>query len=83
MLKNPSFRQITPAKQICGLKMPPNERRRIKTIFNHFRNKHARYEIAIGDAIGSSIIDAGFSIGFGTLFFPGNVTASLAERTGL
>jgi cation:H+ antiporter len=42
-----------------------------------------QYGIAIGDAIGSSIIDAGFSIGVGTLFFPGNVTASLAERTGL
>ena len=42
-----------------------------------------QYEIAIGDAIGSSIIDAGFSIGIGTLFFPGKVTASLAERTGL
>jgi Ca2+/H+ antiporter len=42
-----------------------------------------QYEIAIGDAIGSSIIDAGFSIGIGTLFFPGNVTASLAEKTGL
>ena len=27
-----------------------------------------QYEIAIGDAIGSSIIDAGFSIGIGTLF---------------
>ena len=42
-----------------------------------------QYEIAIGDAIGSSIIDAGFSIGIGTLFFPGNVTASLAQKTGL
>jgi cation:H+ antiporter len=42
-----------------------------------------QYGIAIGDAIGSSIIDAGFSIGIGTLFFPGNVTASLAEKTGL
>jgi cation:H+ antiporter len=42
-----------------------------------------QYEIAIGDAIGSSIIDAGFSIGIGTLFFPGNVTAPLAEKTGL
>ena len=42
-----------------------------------------QYEIAIGDAIGSSIIDAGFSIGIGTLFFPGNVTASLAVKTGL
>jgi cation:H+ antiporter len=42
-----------------------------------------QYEIAIGDAVGSSIIDAGFSIGIGTLFFPGNVTASIAEKTGL
>jgi cation:H+ antiporter len=42
-----------------------------------------QYEIAIGDAIGSSIIDAGFSIGVGTLFFPGTVTASIAETTGL
>lgn len=42
-----------------------------------------QYEIAIGDAIGSSIIDAGFSIGIGTLFFPGNVTASLTQKTGL
>jgi len=45
--------------------------------------RRKQYEIAIGDAIGSSIIDAGFSIGIGTLFFPGNVTASLAEKTGL
>jgi len=42
-----------------------------------------QYEIAIGDAIGSSIIDAGFSIGIGTLLFPGNVTAPLAEKTGM
>jgi cation:H+ antiporter len=45
--------------------------------------RRKQYEIAIGDAIGSSIIDAGFSIGIGTLFFPGNVTASIAEKTGL
>jgi len=45
--------------------------------------RRKQYEIAIGDAIGSSIIDAGFSIGIGTLFFPGNVTAPLAEKTGL
>lgn len=45
--------------------------------------RRRQYEIAIGDVIGSSIIDAGFSIGIGTLFFPGNVTASLAEKTGL
>jgi cation:H+ antiporter len=42
-----------------------------------------QYEIAIGDAIGSSIIDAGFSIGIGALFFPINVTSSIAEKTGL
>jgi len=45
--------------------------------------RRKQFEIAIGDAIGSSIIDAGFSIGIGTLFFPGNVTASIAEKTGL
>jgi Ca2+/Na+ antiporter len=45
--------------------------------------RRKQYGIAIGDAIGSSIIDAGFSIGIGTLLFPGNVTASLAEKTGL
>jgi cation:H+ antiporter len=43
-----------------------------------------RYEIAIGDVIGSSIIDAGFSIGIGPLIF-GKITVSarLAETTGL
>jgi cation:H+ antiporter len=45
--------------------------------------RRKQYEIAIGDAIGSSMIDAGFSIGAGTLFFPGAVTASIAEKTGL
>jgi len=43
-----------------------------------------QYEIAIGDAIGSSIIDAGFSIGIGALFFsPLRLTSRLAEITGL
>jgi cation:H+ antiporter len=43
-----------------------------------------QYEIAIGDVIGSSIIDAGFSIGIGPLIF-GRITVSggLAETTGL
>jgi cation:H+ antiporter len=43
-----------------------------------------QYEIAIGDAIGSSIIDAGFSIGIGPLIF-GKIAVSgrLAETTGL
>ena len=45
--------------------------------------RRKQYEIAIGGIIGSSIMDAGFSIGIGTLFFPGNVTAPLAEKTGL
>jgi len=42
--------------------------------------RRKQYGIAIGDAIGSSIIDAGFSIGIGTLFFSGNVTAPLAQK---
>jgi cation:H+ antiporter len=43
-----------------------------------------QYEIAIGDAIGSCLIDAGFSIGIGPLFFaPIKVTGRLAETTGL
>jgi len=46
------------------------------------RNK--QYEIAIGDAIGSCLVDAGFSIGIGPLFFGGiKVSARLAETTGL
>jgi len=42
-----------------------------------------QYEIAIGDAIGSCIVDAGFSIGVGALLFPITVSARLAETTGL
>jgi cation:H+ antiporter len=42
-----------------------------------------QYEIAIGDAIGSCIVDAGLSIGVGALFFPITVSARLAETTGL
>jgi len=42
-----------------------------------------QYEIAIGDAIGSCIVDAGFSIGIGPLFFPIAVSGRLAETTGL
>ncbi|MGB9675890.1 MAG: sodium:calcium antiporter [Candidatus Bathyarchaeales archaeon] len=43
-----------------------------------------QYEIAIGDAIGSCIVDAGFSIGVGPLFFaPVNVSGRIAETTGL
>jgi cation:H+ antiporter len=43
-----------------------------------------QYEIAIGDAIGSCIVDAGFSIGIGPLLFaPVNVSGKIAETTGL
>jgi cation:H+ antiporter len=42
-----------------------------------------QYEIAIGDAIGSCIVDAGLSIGIGPLIFPGAVSGRLAETTGL
>lgn len=42
-----------------------------------------QYEIAIGDIIGSCIVDAGLTIGIGSLFFPIAVSARLAEITGL
>jgi cation:H+ antiporter len=43
-----------------------------------------QYEIAIGDAVGSCLVDAGFSIGIGPLFFaPIKVSGRLAETTGL
>jgi cation:H+ antiporter len=45
--------------------------------------RKGQYEIAIGDAIGSSIIDAGLSIGVGPLLFPITVSGRLAETTGL
>ena len=42
-----------------------------------------QYELAIGDAIGSCIVDACFSIGIGPLIFPVNVTGKLVMVTGL
>jgi cation:H+ antiporter len=46
--------------------------------------RKGQYEIAIGDAIGSCLVDAGFSIGIGPLFFaPITVSGRLAETTGL
>lgn len=42
-----------------------------------------RYEIAIGDIMGSCVVDAGFSIGVGALFFPITVSARLAQTSGL
>lgn len=46
--------------------------------------RRKQYEIAIGDAVGSCLVDAGFSIGIGPLFF-GKIIVSgrLAETTGL
>jgi hypothetical protein len=29
---------------MCASKLPPKALKRINTIFNHFRNTHARYE---------------------------------------
>jgi len=41
-----------------------------------------QYELAIGDIIGSCIVDAGLSIGIGPLFFPITVDGRLAMITG-
>lgn len=40
------------------------------------------YEFAVGDAIGSCIVDASFSIGIGQLLFPTRVSGGLAMVTG-
>jgi len=42
-----------------------------------------QYELAIGDAIGSCIVDASVSVGIGQLFFPQAVSGELAMITGL
>ncbi len=42
-----------------------------------------QYELAIGDAIGSCIVDASVSIGIGQVFFPQAVSGELALITGL
>jgi len=42
-----------------------------------------QYELAIGDIIGSCIVDACFSIGIGPLIFPIEVTGKLVMVTGL
>ncbi len=41
------------------------------------------YELAIGDTIGSCIVDATVSIGIGNLFFPTAVSGGIATMTGL
>lgn len=46
--------------------------------------KNKQFEIAIGDAIGSCLVDAGFSVGIGALFFaPLKLSGRFAEITGL
>ncbi len=42
-----------------------------------------QYELAIGDIIGSCVVDASFSIGIGQVFFPQAVSGELALITGL
>jgi len=42
-----------------------------------------QYELAIGDAIGSCLVDATVSVGIGQLFFPQAVSGELALITGL
>jgi len=42
-----------------------------------------QYELAIGDALGSCIVDATLSCGIGPLFFPIYVSGGLAMITGL
>jgi cation:H+ antiporter len=41
--------------------------------------RRKQYEVAIGDIVGSCVVDASFSIGIGQLFFPQEVSASLAQ----
>ncbi len=42
-----------------------------------------QYELAIGDIIGSSLVDASLSVGIGQLLFPTKITGELALITGL
>jgi cation:H+ antiporter len=42
-----------------------------------------QYELAIGDAIGSCLVDASVSVGIGQFFFPQAVSGELARITGL
>jgi len=45
--------------------------------------RKGQYELAIGDLMGSSLLDASFSIGIGPLIFPVGVSGNLALVTGL
>jgi len=45
--------------------------------------RRKQYELAIGDAIGSCLVDASVSVGIGQFFFPQEVSGDLALITGL
>ena len=45
--------------------------------------RKGQHELAIGDIIGSNLVDATLAVGLGPLFFPVPVTASAALATGL
>ncbi len=45
--------------------------------------RRKQYELAIGDAIGSCLVDASVSVGIGQFFFPQEVSGELALITGL
>jgi cation:H+ antiporter len=45
--------------------------------------RRKQYELAIGDAIGSCLVDASVSVGIGQFFFPQEVSGNLALITGL
>ncbi len=49
--------------------------------FMALRNK--QYELAIGDIIGSCLVDASVSVGIGQFFFPQAVSGETAMITGL
>jgi len=49
--------------------------------FTALRKK--RYELAVGDILGSCIIDATLSLGIGLLLFPTPISISIGEITGL
>ena len=42
-----------------------------------------QYELAMGDIIGSCLIDASFSVGIGSFIFPQAISGELASTTGL
>jgi len=49
--------------------------------FNAIRKR--KYDLAIGDIIGSSIVDASLSIGIGPLLFPSVISGDAAMLTGI